>query len=63
MKIGIRSAKDIRKDDHIFQVRGSALATPRPPVFRVVLQHTEASGQTLIGRSVYVQTGAFGALF
>ena len=27
-------------------------ATPRPPGFRVVLWQTEASGQTLIGRSV-----------
>ena len=25
---------------------------PRPPVFRVVLYHTEARGQTLIGGSV-----------
>ena len=32
LKIGIRSAKDIIKDDHIFQVWGSALATPRPPL-------------------------------
>ena len=55
-KIGIRSAKDIRKDEHIFQIWGSALATPRPPVSRVVLEHTEPSGQTLIGGSVHFQT-------
>ena len=28
------------------------LAMPRPPVSRVVLEYTEASGQTLIGGSV-----------
>ena len=51
-KIGIRSAKDIRKDVLIFQVKGSAPAPPTPPVFRVVLYHTEASGQRLLRHSV-----------
>ena len=51
-KIGIWSAKDIRKDVLIFQIWGSALATPRLSVLRVVLEHTEPSGQTLIGGSV-----------
>ena len=58
LKIGIRNAKDIRKDDHIFQVWESAFATPRPPVSRVVLEHKEPSGQTLIGGSVYKKVRA-----
>ena len=52
LRIGIQRAKDMRKDGLIFQVWGSALATPTPPVFRGVLYHTEPSGQTLLGRSV-----------
>ena len=52
LKIGMQSAKDIRKDDLIFQVWGSAAGPPTPPAFRVILYHTEASGQTLLGRSV-----------
>ena len=40
-KIGIRSANDIRKD-----------GPPTPPVFKVVLYHTEASGQRLLIHSV-----------
>ena len=43
LKIGIQSAKDIRKD-----VTGPA--PPMPPVFRVVLFHTEASGIRLFRR-------------
>ena len=46
MRIGIRSAKYIRK------VCGSVPAPPTPPVFRVVLYNTEASGQRLPRRSV-----------
>ena len=42
LRIGIL-AKDIRKDGP---------APPTPPVFRVVLYHTEASGQRLLRRSV-----------
>ena len=42
-KIGIQSAKDIRKDEPILQVWGSAPGLPTLPVFRVVLIHTEAS--------------------
>ena len=55
VRIVIRSVKDIRKYGHIFQVWGFALATSTPPVFRVVLYHTEASGQTLLGGSVNIQ--------
>ena len=36
----------------LVQVWGSALVTPTPPVFSVVLYHTEASGQRLLRRSV-----------
>ena len=39
-KIGMPSAKDIRKDVLIFQVWGSAPAPPTLPVFRLVLYHT-----------------------
>ena len=41
----------IRKDVSIIQV--SVPALPTPPVFRVVLPHTEESEQRLIRRNVY----------
>ena len=44
----------IRKDVLIFQVWGSAPAPPTLPVFRVVLYHTEASGQRLLRRIRFV---------
>ena len=52
LRIPPEAAKDIRKDDIIFQVSGSAPAPPTPPVFRVVLYHSEAIGQRLLRRSV-----------
>ena len=54
LRIGIRSANDIRKDGLIFQVWWSAPVPATPPVFRVVLYHTEASGQRLLRRSVSI---------
>ena len=42
----------MRKDVPIFQVKGSPPALTTLPVFRIVLHHTEASGQRLIRRSV-----------
>ena len=56
LEIGIRNAKEIRKDVPIFQVLGSAPAPPTQPVFRVVLFHTEAVRQVVkdILEAVYV---------
>ena len=45
--------KDIRKDVPILQVWGSTPASPTPPVFRVILLHTEASGERFFRGSVY----------
>ena len=45
LKFGIVSAKGIRKYLPVLQVGGSAPAPPTPPVFRVVLLHTEAAIQ------------------
>ena len=43
--IGIVSAKGIRKNVPDLQVGGPAPASPTPPVFRVVLLHTEGAGK------------------
>ena len=40
--IGTLRAKDLRKNVFIFQVGGSTLAPPTPPVIRVVLLLTKA---------------------
>ena len=45
LKIGIRSAKDHGNYTPIFQIHGSAPVLLTPPVFYVVLLHTEASGR------------------
>ena len=50
----MRSAKDIRKDESnpFFKFEGPPLPRPHTlPVFRVVLPHTEASGQRLFRRA------------
>ena len=57
LRFVIWSAEDIKKDGLIFQVWGSAIATPTPPVFRVVLYHTVASGQTHLRGSVCLYIG------
>ena len=56
LKIGIRSAKNIRENDLIFQVLGFIPAPPTLPVLRVVLLHTEASGERLFRGSVCIKT-------
>ena len=56
MKIGINSAKVIRKNykkSPIFKFEGPPLPRPQAPVFRVVLLHTEASGKSLFRRVVF----------
>ena len=50
---GIVSAKRIRKILPVLQVCGSTPAPPTPPVFRVVLLHTEGAGKDTCLDSVY----------
>ena len=50
--IGIVSAKGLRKNVLVLQVGGHAPAPPTPPVFRVVLLHTEGTGKKTCPDSV-----------
>ena len=53
LKIGIQSAKDMRKDVLILQVWGSALAPSTLPVSGVILLHTKARCKRLFECSVH----------
>ena len=62
----MRSAKDIRKDESnpFFKFEGPPLPRPHTlPVFRVVLPHTEASGQRLFRRSVHISKNRSGHFY
>ena len=50
--MGIVSAKGIRKNVPVLQVGGHDPTPPTPPVFRVVLLHTEGAGKDTCPKSV-----------
>ena len=52
LKIGLPIVKDIRKDVTIFQVWQFASAPPTPPVFLVVLLHTEAMAKDFLDTKI-----------
>ena len=51
---GIVSAKGIRKNYPGLQVGGATPAPSLPPIFRVVLLHTEGAGKDTCPDSVYL---------
>ena len=55
LKIGINSAKDIRKNIPVFQAWEFVPAQPTPHLFRVVLLNTELKVWRLFGVSVYIK--------